>query len=203
MIDAAKGFSKDGPKNRLREQDIHRIVDTFARLAEIPGYSRMVPVAEISDAKNDCNLNLPRYIDSSEPEDLQDINGHLRGGIPNRDIDAINRYWAVIPGVRAALFEPADRPGYTHLRVPATDIKATIFSHPAFPAQKRSRKAHLEAMRAAAKDLDEDQLMSAWRSAKRPAKRSVMPACKVRVFVLVRRTISLAQAWGTCDAHSL
>ena len=52
-----------------------------------PRYSRMVPLAEISDPKNDYNLNLPRYIDSSEPEDLQDIDAHLRGGIPNRDID--------------------------------------------------------------------------------------------------------------------
>src|SRR5713226_2474915 len=71
MIDASKGFKKDGPKNRLREQDIHRIVDTFTRQVEIPGYARMVPVAEISDTKNDYNLNLPRYIDNSEPEDLQ------------------------------------------------------------------------------------------------------------------------------------
>jgi type I restriction enzyme M protein len=80
MIDASKGFRKDGPKNRLREQDIHRIVDTFARQVEIPGYARMVPLAEISDPRNDFNLNLPRYIDSTEPEDLQDITAHLRGG---------------------------------------------------------------------------------------------------------------------------
>ncbi|HTF88732.1 MAG TPA: type I restriction-modification system subunit M [Planctomycetota bacterium] len=134
MIDASKGFIKDGPKNRLREQDFHRIVDTFTRQVEIPGYARMVPVAEISDAKNDFNLNLPRYIDSSEPEDLQDIDGHLRGGIPNRDIDAIDRYWKVIPGVRAALFQPADRAGYCKLRVAASEIKATIFGHAEFTA---------------------------------------------------------------------
>ena len=82
MIDASKGFIKDGNKNRLRAQDIHKIVDTFTRQLEIPRYSRMVPLAEISDPKNDFNLNLPRYIDSTEPEDLQDIDGHLRGGIP-------------------------------------------------------------------------------------------------------------------------
>ena len=104
MIDASKGFIKDGPKNRLREQDIHRIVDTFKRQMDIPGYARMVPVAEISDAKNDFNLNLPRYIDSTEAEDLQDITGHLRGGIPERDLDGLARYWHVIPAVRAALF---------------------------------------------------------------------------------------------------
>jgi type I restriction enzyme M protein len=78
MIDASKGFIKDGNKNRLRAQDIHRIVDTFNRQIEIDGYSRMVPLAEISDPKNDFNLNLPRYIDSSEPEDLQDIDGQPR-----------------------------------------------------------------------------------------------------------------------------
>ena len=106
MIDASKGFIKDGNKNRLREQDIHKIVDTFTRQVELPRYSRLVPVAEIADPKNDYNLNLPRYIDSTEPEDLQDIDGHLRGGIPNRDLDALDRYWQVIPGVRAVLFKP-------------------------------------------------------------------------------------------------
>ena len=94
MIDASKGFIKDGNKNRLRAQDIHKIVDTFTRQVEIPRYSRMVPLAEISDPKNDFNLNLPRYIDSTEPEDLQDIDGHLRGGIPDRDIDALERLLA-------------------------------------------------------------------------------------------------------------
>ena len=134
MIDAAKGFRKDGPKNRLREQDIHRIVDTFIRQRDIPGYARMVPVKEIADARNDYNLNLPRYIDSSDPEDLQDISAHLRGGIPNRDIDALDAYWQEIPAVRAALFKKADRAGYSQLRVAAADIKATIFGHDEFTA---------------------------------------------------------------------
>jgi type I restriction enzyme M protein len=132
MIDASKGFRKDGPKNRLREQDIHRIVDTLAKQAEIPRYSRLVPVAEIADPKNDYNLNLPRYIDSTEPEDLQDIDGHLRGGIPDRDIDALDRYWRVLPGMRAALFEPAGRPGYSRLTLPIADVKPAILGHPEF-----------------------------------------------------------------------
>jgi type I restriction enzyme M protein len=138
MIDASKGFIKDGNKNRLRAQDIHKIVDTFTRFAEIPRYSRMVPLAEISDAKNDFNLNLPRYIDSTEPEDLQDIDGHLRGGIPNRDIDGLERYWQVIPSVRAALFKKADRPGYSQLKVAIADIKAAIFGHAEFTAFNQS-----------------------------------------------------------------
>jgi type I restriction enzyme M protein len=132
MIDASKGFIKDGNKNRLRAQDIHRIVDTFTRLVESPGYSRMVSLAEVSDPKNDFNLNLPRYIDSSEPEDIQDIDAHLRGGIPNRDIDALERYWQVIPGVRVALFKKADRPGYSQLKVAGAAIKGAIFGHTEF-----------------------------------------------------------------------
>lgn len=133
MMDASKGFRKDGPKNRLREQDIHKIVDIFTRQVELPGYSRLVPVTEIADPRNDYNLNLPRYIDTTESEDIQDIGGHLQGGIPERDIAALERFWAVIPGVRAALFE-ADRPGYLRLRVPMAEIKTTIFDHPEFTA---------------------------------------------------------------------
>jgi type I restriction enzyme M protein len=90
MIDASKGFIKDGNKNRLRAQDIHKIVDTFTRQVEIDHYSRMVPLGEMADPKNDFNLNIPRYIDSTEPEDLQDIDAHLRGGIPNQDLDAFS-----------------------------------------------------------------------------------------------------------------
>ncbi len=93
----------------------------------------MVPVAEIEDP-NDYNLNIPRYIDSTEPEDLQDIDAHLRGGIPNRDIDDLDRYWQVFPSVRAMLFAHADRPGYSQLKVAASEIKATIFGHPEFTA---------------------------------------------------------------------
>ncbi len=135
MIDASRGFKKDGPKNRLREQDIHKIVDTFARLDESdPRYARMVPVAEIADPKNDFNLNLPRYIDSTEPEDLQDIDGHLRGGIPERDLDALSNYWKIMPGLRAALFEKFNRPGYSALKLPIADVKPAIFGHPEFTA---------------------------------------------------------------------
>ena len=73
-----------------------------------------MPLAEIGDAKNDFNLNLPRYIDSTSPEALQDIDAHLRGGIPERDLYALAAYWQVFPAVRAALFQEADRPGYSH-----------------------------------------------------------------------------------------
>jgi type I restriction enzyme M protein len=136
MINASKGYMKDGNKNRLRAQDIHKIVDAFMKQAELGGYSRMVPLAEIE--ANDFNLNLPRYIDSTEPEDLQDIDAHLRGGIPNRDIDDLADYWQVFPGVRAALLESAKWPGYSRLKVSAGEIKATIFGHPEFTAFNES-----------------------------------------------------------------
>ncbi len=99
MIDASAGFMKDGPKNRLRAQDIHRIVDVFTRQAELPKYARMVGLEEIE--KNEFNLNLPRYIDSQDAEDVQDIEGHLRGGIPAADVEALDRYWQRLPGAAA------------------------------------------------------------------------------------------------------
>ena len=132
MVDASKGFIKDGNKNRLRAQDIHKIVDTFNRQLETPKYSRMVPLAEVE--ANDFNLNLPRYIDSTEPEDLQDIEGHLRGGIPLRDIESLKNYWDVFPAVRHDLFTDADRPGYCLPKVEAAQVKAAIFGHPEFTA---------------------------------------------------------------------
>ncbi|CAB5518648.1 type I restriction-modification system subunit M [Stutzerimonas stutzeri] len=131
MLDASKGFIKDGPKNRLREQDIHRIVDTFRRGVDVPRYARMVPLDEIASERNDYNLNLPRYIDSSEPEDLQDIDAHLNGGIPERDLDAFAADWQEMPALRQALFEPL-RPGYARLRQPMSEVRAIILAHPQF-----------------------------------------------------------------------
>jgi type I restriction enzyme M protein len=130
MVDASKGFIKDGNKNRLREQDVHKIVDVFTRQdVTQPRYARMVGLDEIE--RNEFNLNLPRYIDSTEPEDLQDINGHMAGGIPERDLDALAPYWQVLPSVRATLFEPL-RPGYARLTLPLPEVKAHIFAHPEF-----------------------------------------------------------------------
>ena len=138
LIDASKGFRKEGPKNRLRAQDIHKIVDTFTRQSEVPRYARMVSSAEIGDPKNDYNLNLPRYVDSTEPEDVHDIDGHLRGGIPNRDIDALDRYWQLTPTLRATLFKPTPHAGYCELTV--SDAKSVIFGHPEFGAFRTSVK---------------------------------------------------------------
>ena len=167
MIDASKEFIKDGNKNRLRAQDIHKIVDTFDRKIEIDRYSKMVPLSQISDPKNDFNLNLPRYIDSTESEDLQDIDGHLRGGIPNRDIDALEDYWQIFPSVRTALFKKADRPGYSQLKVAVGDIKAAIFGHAEFTAFNESAT----------------KLFAKWKTANTPRMKGIDKNTKPKSFI--------------------
>ncbi|MGE0040770.1 MAG: N-6 DNA methylase [Vicinamibacterales bacterium] len=134
MIDASKGFLKDGNKNRLRSQDIHKIVDVFNHQREVPRYARLVPLAEIASPANDYNLNIPRYIDSSEPEDLHDLDAHLNGGIPDRDIDALSDYWDVLASLREALFESGSREGYSEALVETRAVKTTILEHPEFDA---------------------------------------------------------------------
>ena len=131
MIDASRGFMKDGPKNRLRSQDIHKIVDVFNKQIEVERYSRMVSLAEIADPKNDYNLNIPRYIDSSEPEDIQDLHAHLHGGIPERDLDALSGYWEAFPSLRNTLFKP-NRPGYSDLAVGVNDVQQAILDSDEF-----------------------------------------------------------------------
>ena len=129
MLDASKGFIKDGPKNRLREQDLHKIVDVFNKQSEQAGYSRMVSFADIES--NDYNLNIPRYIDSSIAEDLHDLSGHLKGGIPNADIDTLDKYWQVFSSLRNVLFKD-QRAGYSQALIKATDVKTTILQHDEF-----------------------------------------------------------------------
>ena len=132
IIDAGKGFIKDGNKNRLREQDIHKIADVFNNQKQIEGFSRMVSFEEIQ--KNEFNLNIPRYIEGMETEDIQDIEAHLLGGIPNIDIDALKEYWLEFPTLKKELFEPNDRPKYSNLKVSKGKIKQTIFEYPEFLA---------------------------------------------------------------------
>lgn len=129
MVDASKGFMKDGNKNRLRSRDLHKIVDVFNSQSEIDRYSRMVPLQEI--ASNDYNLNIPRYIDASDPEDLHDLSAHLSGGIPNRDIDAMAAYWEVFSELRKKLFKHG-RKGYSEGRVAPAEVKNTILDHDEF-----------------------------------------------------------------------
>ena len=126
MINASKGFDKDGNKNRLRDRDIHKIVDAFNNMLEIEGFSRLVPVSEIDDPKNDYNLNLPRYIDSGDETDAHDLTAHLQGGIPKRDIDGLKRYWDVFKKTRNTLFKSNGSPDYLIACVPSDQVKATI-----------------------------------------------------------------------------
>lgn len=131
MIDASKGFMKDGNKNRLRSQDIYKVVEVFNNGLEIERYSRLVPMSEI--VANDYNLNIPRYIDASEPEDLHDLTAHLQGGIPNRDVAALADFWRVFPSLRETLFAPL-RAGYSQPLVAESQVKATILAHAEFKA---------------------------------------------------------------------
>ncbi|MCD4817183.1 MAG: type I restriction-modification system subunit M [Candidatus Cloacimonetes bacterium] len=130
MIDAGKGFIKDGNKNRLREQDIRKITDMFNAQKEIAGYSRMISVTEIEE--NEFNLNIPRYIDSLETEDIQDIEAHLLGDIPNVDVEALSDFWKVYPSLKNSLFQPSERERYSKLKIEKEQIKQTIFEHPEF-----------------------------------------------------------------------
>ncbi len=143
MIDASKGFKKDGNKNRLREQDVHKIVDTFNRGLEIPKYSRMVTRKEIED--NEYNLNIPRYIDSSEPEDMHDLFAHLNGGIPKADIEELAQYWEVFGNLKDELFSPSDKENYYISNVTTSKIKQTILDSNEFKEFKEDVvKTHLK-----------------------------------------------------------
>ena len=148
MIDASRGFRKDGNKNRLRAQDIHIIVDVFNKQIEVPGYARMVPLTELASPANDYNLNIPRYIDSTEPEDLHDLDAHLNGGIPDRDIDGLGSYWMVFPTLRQTLFESNGRSGYSEPRVDTQQVKDVIRDHGEFESYRQRIAAICDSWRA-------------------------------------------------------
>jgi type I restriction enzyme M protein len=127
MIDASKGFIKDGNKNRLREQDIHAIIDAYENLSNNDKFSRLVSYAEIE--KNGFNLNIPRYVDSSLPVDTQDIQAHISGGIPVSDIDKLEKYWLAFPTLRSSLLKNGSRSGYLDFLVDTAEINKLIHSN--------------------------------------------------------------------------
>ncbi|MCB9169984.1 MAG: N-6 DNA methylase [Flavobacteriales bacterium] len=139
MMDASAGFKKEGAKNRLREMDIHRIVDVFTKQEPVNGYARLVTWDEIE--RNEFNLNIPRYIDSRPPEDIQDIDGHLNGGIPERDVNALKPYWEVCPALRTTLFKE-NRSGYVDLAVDKAAIRPAIHEHAEFKQYSAGMEAH-------------------------------------------------------------
>ena len=134
MIDASHGFVKDGNKNRLREQDVYRIVTTFnEQITDDPKYARFVPNSEIKNKHNDYNLNITRYIDSSDKEETQNIEAHIHGGIPAEDIDGLAKYWEVFTSLRESLFAEM-RPGFYKLIAEKTEIRRVVYNNKAFSA---------------------------------------------------------------------
>ncbi len=154
MINANEGYTKDGAKNRLREQDLKRIVDTWEAQEDVAHYARFVTYEEI--AKNDYNLNIPRYIEAEDKEIVQDIDAHLHGGIPEHDIRQMQTIWEACPQLQRALFAP-ERPGYYHLAVAADAIRKTIDAEPSFVSQRqefqRATKEWSDATAAQLKEL--------------------------------------------------
>ena len=134
MIDAKSGYIKDGAKNRLREQDIRRIVDVWQSQRDVPHFARFVPMEEIE--RNDYNLNIPRYVSAPDTEILQDIDAHLYGGLPKHDIDQLATYWDVCPSLRSDLFsEHPTREGYYSLNCEQDAIRDTVSANVDFQKQ--------------------------------------------------------------------
>lgn len=124
IIDASKGFVKEGKNNKLRASDIKRIVDTVAARVSIQKFSKVVSRDEIR--QNDYNLNIPRYVDSSESAETWDIYASMFGGIPVNEIDNLADYWNAFPNLRSALFKPSDTP---YLQLACDNIKSAIYNN--------------------------------------------------------------------------
>jgi type I restriction enzyme M protein len=167
FIDAKEGFIKDGNKNRLREQDIKRIVDAWNAQKDIPHYARMVEWSEIEDEKgNDFNLNIPRYIQPLDTEIQHDIDAHLHGGLPAHDVEAMDDYWTVCPSLKSSLFNKEATGRYS--LVPDKDaIAQTISDDDSFKSQKQ----HFE------------QLLHNWKAAVEPKMLALTNGCHPKALI--------------------
>lgn len=125
IIDASKGFIKEGKNNKLRASDIKRIADTFIKRENVPKYARVVSREEIRS--NDYNLNIPRYVDSSEAAEHWDVYASMFGGIPMAEIDEMGEFWTAFPALKKALFTET---GTSYVNAAVSDIKSAIKSHP-------------------------------------------------------------------------
>ncbi len=123
FIDASKGFVKDGKKNRLRAEDIRRIVDAYKARADVEGYAHLASKDEV--VANGYNLNIPRYVDSSEPAEQWDIYASMFGGVPDHELDGLSEYWDALPGLREALFESDGK----YSQAKADDIGEAVREH--------------------------------------------------------------------------
>ena len=124
IIDASKGFIKEGKNNKLQASDIRRIADTVKYRRDTEKYSRKVLREEIR--KNDYNLNIPRYVDSSEKAESYDIYASMFGGIPKKEIEELAAYWKAFPNLKEALFIKESK---EHFKLKSQDIKSTIIKH--------------------------------------------------------------------------
>lgn len=125
IIDASKGFQKEGKKNKLRASDIRRIVDTYINREDVPHFARVVSKDEIR--RNGYNLNIPRYVNSSDDAETWNLHATMFGGLPKDELQSFDAYWQTFPGLYGVLFDQTETP-YTH--VAAADIAATVKSHP-------------------------------------------------------------------------
>ncbi|MCG3417550.1 HsdM family class I SAM-dependent methyltransferase [Oceanobacillus jordanicus] len=143
MIDASHGFMKDGNKNRLREQDIEKIVQTFVNKEEIEGYSHFITYKEILK-ENDGNLNVPRYIQKSDDTLPQNITSHLKGGIPEADIDSIERLWKVSPQLKQKIFKCNDgKDSIYTLAISPNEIETVISEDEKIKSEKENECGEL------------------------------------------------------------
>lgn len=124
IIDASKYFVKDGNKNKLREKDIKKITETYLDRIEEEKYSKIVTISDIE--KEEYNLNIPRYIDSSEDEMIPDVKAHLLGGIPEKDVEKLNKYWNIAPNLKDELFSNNEKTGYLNLAIDKDEINEKI-----------------------------------------------------------------------------
>lgn len=139
MIDAKDGFVKDGNMNRLREEDIQRIVDTWEAWVDVPHYARFVPQEEI--VKNDYNLNIPRYIEARDTEIVQNIEAHLKGGLPKHDIEQLSDYWDALPTLKDELVKDQGN-GYYAWAVSREQIDGIINDNEDYQTQQATLKHH-------------------------------------------------------------
>jgi type I restriction enzyme M protein len=124
IVDASKGFAKEGKNNKLRASDIKKIADTVIARATLPSYSRLVPKKELQ--ANEYNLNIPRYVDSSAPAETWDLYASMFGGIPVSELDALADFWKAFPKLRSALFTENGTP-YVEPKV--ADLSAATRDH--------------------------------------------------------------------------
>ena len=142
IVDASKGFEKAGKSNRLRASDIRRIVDVVDGRVSVEGFSRLVEKEEIR--ANDYNLNIPRYVDSSEPAATWDLYSTMFGGIPKSEVDQLSAWWQALPGLRAALFATANEHAVS-LRV--DDLTQAVAENDAVRAYVRNYKDAFSGLR--------------------------------------------------------